>query len=161
MHEFLPQITMMLGLFGLMDLMIVIKWNTNYKGIENKAPSIITTMVGLFLEGGKVEGQQLFMGQRYIDLLLTFISIMCVPWMLCVKPYMLWKEHKEKSYERKFRGDVEMESINPYQEAPVSAFDDEYDMGVEKHRASEDEIMAAMGQKRGGHDFEIVEVAIH
>ena len=53
---------MMLGLFGFMDLMIIIKWNTNYFGQEQYSPSIITTMVGLFLDGGKVQGLELFAG---------------------------------------------------------------------------------------------------
>ena len=55
-HEFTPQLVMMLALFGYMDLMIISKWLTNYKGVEHNAPSIITMMVGLFLEGGKVKG---------------------------------------------------------------------------------------------------------
>lgn len=55
-HEFLPQIIMLLCLFGYMDLMILIKWCTNYNGSEYLAPSIITTMVGIFLESGRVQG---------------------------------------------------------------------------------------------------------
>ena len=54
---------MLLALFGYIDLMIIIKWCTNYYGHEYIAPSIITTMVGMFLENGKVEGLQLFPGQ--------------------------------------------------------------------------------------------------
>jgi len=54
LHEFLPQLIMLLCLFGYMDVMIIIKWCTNYFGQEHLAPSIITTMVGMFLEHGKV-----------------------------------------------------------------------------------------------------------
>lgn len=56
-HEFCPQIIMLLCLFGYMDLMIIIKWCTNYYGQEHLAPSIITTMVGIFLESGRVQGR--------------------------------------------------------------------------------------------------------
>lgn len=45
---------MLLCLFGYMDIMIIIKWCTNYFGQEHLAPSIITIMVGMFLESGKV-----------------------------------------------------------------------------------------------------------
>jgi len=45
---------MLLALFGYMDLMIIIKWCTNYFGMESKAPSIITTVVDMFLDKGKV-----------------------------------------------------------------------------------------------------------
>ena len=34
--------------------------------------------------------------------------------MLCVKPYMLWKQHDREAKERKIRGDVELVE-NPYQ----------------------------------------------
>ena len=64
LHEFVPQLTMLLCLFGYMDLLIIIKWRTNYLGQEHTAPSIITTMVGMFLESGRVQGQPLFWGQQ-------------------------------------------------------------------------------------------------
>lgn len=50
--EFLPQITILLCLFGYMDLLIVIKWLTNWEGRTAYAPSVISTMVDMFLNGG-------------------------------------------------------------------------------------------------------------
>ena len=61
-HEFVPQLTMLLCLFGYMDLMILIKWDTDYTGQAHDAPAIISTMVAMFLERGKVEGIPLFAG---------------------------------------------------------------------------------------------------
>lgn len=55
-HEFLPQILLLLLLFGYMDLLIIIKWLTNYSGHENDAPSIITTMINIPLNGGRIPG---------------------------------------------------------------------------------------------------------
>jgi hypothetical protein len=50
-----------------MDLLILIKWHTDYTGVESKAPSIITTMVNMFLGGGLPEGMTpLFTGQYYL-----------------------------------------------------------------------------------------------
>jgi V-type H+-transporting ATPase subunit a len=40
--EFLPQLLLLLSLFGFMDLMIITKWLTNYQGNEHNAPSVIT-----------------------------------------------------------------------------------------------------------------------
>ena len=40
--EFIPQIVFMLCLFGFMDLLIVLKWLSDYTGRENLAPGIIT-----------------------------------------------------------------------------------------------------------------------
>jgi hypothetical protein len=39
-----------------MDTMIICKWLSNFTNIENKAPSVITMMIGMFLNGGKLEG---------------------------------------------------------------------------------------------------------
>lgn len=39
-----------------MDLLIIIKWLTNYEGREHGAPSIINTMINMGLNGGKIEG---------------------------------------------------------------------------------------------------------
>ncbi len=35
--------------------------------------------------------------------------------MLLVKPYLEWKEHQRYVKERKLRGDVELQEVNPYQ----------------------------------------------
>lgn len=39
-----------------MDILIIIKWLTNYGGHEHDAPSIITTMINIPLNGGKIDG---------------------------------------------------------------------------------------------------------
>ena len=53
---------LLIALFGYMDLMIIQKWRTSYFGHEDKAPSVITTMVGMFLDHGRVEGIELWPG---------------------------------------------------------------------------------------------------
>ena len=52
--EFLPQIIMLMALFGFMDLMIVIKWTTDYTLMApgQKPPSIITQMITMCLNFG-------------------------------------------------------------------------------------------------------------
>ena len=51
---FLPQIILLWSMFGYMDFLIVVKWNTNYAGQEGKAPDIKSTMVAMFL-GGEID----------------------------------------------------------------------------------------------------------
>jgi V-type H+-transporting ATPase subunit a len=51
--EFLPQIIIMLALFGYMDYLIVIKWLTDWEGRTANSPSVISTMIDMFLNGGK------------------------------------------------------------------------------------------------------------
>jgi V-type H+-transporting ATPase subunit a len=52
--EFVPQIILMIALFGYMDLLIIVKWCTNFRGVEHTAPSIITTMIEMSLNGGVI-----------------------------------------------------------------------------------------------------------
>ena len=48
-----------------MDLLILLKWNTDYKGITDQAPSIIVTTVNFFLNGGEVKGKEFFVGNQF------------------------------------------------------------------------------------------------
>lgn len=54
--EFIPQIIMMLCLFGWMDFLIIMKWLHPWKQGEGndtfEAPSIISTMISMFLNFG-------------------------------------------------------------------------------------------------------------
>ena len=54
-------------MFGYMDLLIVIKWLTNYTGKTDQAPSIITTMVNMFLGGGAIKGQPFMPANSFIE----------------------------------------------------------------------------------------------
>ena len=53
--EFVPQIILLLVLFGYMDLMIICKWLHDFTNNENAAPSVITMMIGMFLSGGSLD----------------------------------------------------------------------------------------------------------
>lgn len=52
--EFLPQLMLLLALFGYMDLMIIAKWCTDFSGKESESPSIIANMISMALNGGVV-----------------------------------------------------------------------------------------------------------
>ena len=57
--EFIPQIILLLALFGYMDWLIIAKWLTDFTHVESRAPSVISTMIGVFLDFGKIPpGQQ-------------------------------------------------------------------------------------------------------
>jgi V-type H+-transporting ATPase subunit a len=51
-HEFIPQIILLWVLFGYMDILIIMKWLKDYTGHESDAPSIIATMINMFLKTG-------------------------------------------------------------------------------------------------------------
>lgn len=51
--EFIPQLTLFMCLFGFMDLMVIMKWTTDYSEDTSKAPAIINTMLNMAMNGGQ------------------------------------------------------------------------------------------------------------
>ena len=70
LHEFLPQLILLLAVFGYMDFLIIVKWFTNYEGHTSQAPSIIVTIVNFFLNGGEIKGQEFFPMNQFVSQIL-------------------------------------------------------------------------------------------
>jgi len=92
--EFVPQIILLTVLFGYMNLLIIIKWLSNYTGQESNAPSIINTMINIPLKGGFINGSP-FIGSsetnQRLSVVLLLIGMVCIPLMLFPKPFILRK----------------------------------------------------------------------
>ena len=53
-------------------------------------------LIYMFLQPGEVEpSEQMYAGQGGVQKALLYLALVCVPWMLLVKPYILWREHKK------------------------------------------------------------------
>lgn len=89
-------------LFGLMDLMIVVKWVTDWDAYHEEhpdeiAPGVISTMIVMFIKGGakpkveegRLEEADLFNNQTFIMRVCLICALITVPLMLCVKPVLL------------------------------------------------------------------------
>lgn len=92
--EFLPQIVIMLALFGYMDMMIIMKWLTDYMSYDKTmyAPSITSTLIDMFLNMGSptmATDEPLFDSwetQTRIEQYLLAVVGICIPLMLLIKP---------------------------------------------------------------------------
>lgn len=88
-----------------MNLLIIIKWLTNYTGQESLAPSIINTMINIPLKGGFINGSPFIGSLEYnqkLSVVLLLIGLVCVPLMLFPKPFILRKQshvHFEEDHE--------------------------------------------------------------
>lgn len=112
--EFVPQITLLLVLFGYMDLMIICKWLTDFTGRESQAPSVITNMINMALAGGEIDkGTVAVVGddefQEGLSVFFLIVALICVPWMLFIKPYIINKENQKHAHEHDNKNNIPMQ----------------------------------------------------
>lgn len=98
--EFVPQIVLLFSLFGFMDWMIIAKWTADFTHREYMAPSIISTMIDMFLGLGAIpEGISPIIGsagmQQGLSIMFLILALVCSILMLVPKPVILIKQMEE------------------------------------------------------------------
>ncbi|XP_022947755.1 V-type proton ATPase subunit a1-like isoform X2 [Cucurbita moschata] len=90
-YQFVPQVIFLNSLFGYLSLLIVIKWCTGSQA------DLYHVMIYMFLSPFDDLGEnELFWGQRPLQVILLILAIVAVPWMLFPKPFVLKKIHTER-----------------------------------------------------------------
>ncbi|CAN6559731.1 unnamed protein product [Malus baccata var. baccata] len=90
-YQFVPQIIFLNSLFGYLSLLVVIKWCTGSQA------DLYHVMIYMFLSPTDDLGEnQLFWGQRPLQIILLLLALIAVPWMLFPKPFILKKLHTER-----------------------------------------------------------------
>ena len=103
---FIPQIVLMLILFGYMDILIFIKWSIDYKDKEYRAPDIKTFLMNIFLKFGElpktgIEGEDwIFFTDREtlekFHFFILILSLICIVIMLVPKMILNYMIAKKK-----------------------------------------------------------------
>ncbi|KAG4979800.1 hypothetical protein JHK82_033049 [Glycine max] len=89
-YQFVPQMIFLNCLFGYLSLLIVVKWCTGSQA------DLYHVMIYMFLSPFDNLGEnQLFWGQRPLQVVLLLLAVIAVPWMLFPKPFILKKLHNE------------------------------------------------------------------
>lgn len=106
--EFIPQMIFLIFLFFYMTMLMFIKWNRF--AAENAdpfsihcAPSILITFINMVLfKPSNVQppcSPYMFAGQGGLQKLLVLVALVCVPWMLFAKPYLIMQDRKKAAHQ--------------------------------------------------------------
>ncbi|KAL9993009.1 putative V-type ATPase, V0 complex, 116kDa subunit family [Helianthus debilis subsp. tardiflorus] len=96
-YQFIPQMIFLNSLFGYLSLLIIVKWCTGSQA------DLYHVMIYMFLSPTDDLGEnQLFWGQKYLQILLLLLALVAVPWMLIPKPLLLKKQHEERHQGRAY-----------------------------------------------------------
>ncbi|XP_023224454.1 V-type proton ATPase 116 kDa subunit a-like [Centruroides sculpturatus] len=93
--EFIPQIIFLVSIFGYLVIMIFSKWSNWTSEDSGCAPSLLIMLINMFLFKYPDEPcylRPMYAGQPFIQGILVVLALLCVPWMLFAKPYLLHRQ---------------------------------------------------------------------
>ncbi|KAL8160661.1 hypothetical protein V2J09_002198 [Rumex salicifolius] len=89
--NFVPQMIFLNSLFGYLSILIIIKW------ANGSQSDLYHIMIYMFLSPTDDLGEnQLFPGQKIVQLVLLALALIAVPWMLFPKPFALKRQHESR-----------------------------------------------------------------
>jgi V-type H+-transporting ATPase subunit a len=102
--EFIPRVIWLTAIFGYMVLMIFYKWVAYYWANSSCAPSILIMLISMFLykypdpnsDSVPCHLKPIYFGQQAVQTVLLLSALICVPWMLLLKPYIIAKHRKQQ-----------------------------------------------------------------
>lgn len=97
--EFIPQILFLTAIFGYLDVLIFYKWIVYNFSRAYVAPALLIQLINMFMfkyTKGDCNSCLFYEDQKTVQFILVVIAVICVPWMLFIKPIVLMIEHNVK-----------------------------------------------------------------
>jgi V-type H+-transporting ATPase subunit a len=94
--NFIPQIIFLESIFGYLVITILYKWSIDWSQRDQQPPQLLNMLINMFLSPGTVDKEeQLYPGQGIVQAVLLLMAVICIPWLLIMKPYHEWKQMKK------------------------------------------------------------------
>lgn len=191
--EFIPQVIFLMSIFGYMNLLIIAKWIVFDSESSGSAPSVLITLINMFMQkyddpndpATPENLKPMYSGQKTLQTILVLMAIICIPWMLAIKPWILKKENDRKvssghqhltevvsssrlDHVPQGRGDDGLET-GERRNGSLAQLKSDEERGVvlreekpEKGEAGEEGEKGAVAMEKDSHDtFELGDVIIH
>ncbi|GAB1597564.1 V-type proton ATPase 116 kDa subunit a-like [Argonauta hians] len=90
--EFIPQVLFLLCIFGYLDILIFYKWIAFSVHNLAQAQSLLLQLISMFLF--QSTSGDLYKFQSNVQTVLVLVAFVCVPWMLLIKPFIIYFKHR-------------------------------------------------------------------
>ncbi|KAI9666846.1 MAG: H(+)-transporting V0 sector ATPase subunit a [Trizodia sp. TS-e1964] len=159
--NFVPGMIFFQSIFGYLVFAVIFKWSFDWT-VENgpSPPGLLNMLIYMFLSPGKIP-EQLYPGQKYVQVTLLLMAVSCVPILLLLKPLYLRYEHN-KARALGYRGIGESSRVSA-----LDGDDEDHYAGLNGGRASiasDGDGVAIITQNIGNlehEEFEFSEIMIH
>lgn len=98
--EFIPQVIFLCCIFGYLVILVFVKW-TSYTGDDAScAPSLLIGLINMFMfkypesDATQCFNAPIYQAQPVVQSLLVIVAVLCIPWLLLLKPFVLRYQHK-------------------------------------------------------------------